>query len=106
MVMQSPRLFSYRFEIVKLAADLRLPVMGMFVNFAEAGALLSYGPNVVELCRRPSEYVDRILKGTKPGDLPIQRPQKFDLVLNMRTAKALRLTIPQSVLARAHQVIR
>jgi putative ABC transport system substrate-binding protein len=106
IAMQSPRLFAYRFQIVKLAAEARLPVMGMFVNFAEAGALLSYGPNVVDMCSRPSEYVDRILKGMKPGDLPIQRPQKFDFVLNMRTAKALHLTIPQSILARADQVIR
>jgi ABC-type uncharacterized transport system substrate-binding protein len=104
--MQSPRLFAYRFQIVKLAAEVRLPVMGMFVNFAEAGALLSYGPNVVDMCSRPAEYVDRILKGMKPGDLPIQRPQKFDFVLNMRTAKALHLTIPQSILTRADQVIR
>ena len=106
IVMQSPRLLGYRDQILKLAADGRLPVMGMFANFAEAGALLSYGPNIEEMCRRPSGYVDRILKGTKPGDLPIQRPQKFDFALNMRTAKSLHLTIPQSVLARVEQVIR
>jgi putative ABC transport system substrate-binding protein len=91
---------------LKLAARARLPVMGMFANFAEAGALLSYGPNIEEMCRRPSVYVDRILKGSKPGDLPIQRPQKFDFVLNMRTATALHLTIPQSVLSRVEEVIR
>jgi putative ABC transport system substrate-binding protein len=106
VVMQSPRLLGYRLQILKLAADARLPVMGMFANFAEAGALLSYGPNIEEMCRRPSGYVDRILKGTKPGDLPIQRPQKFDFALNMRTAKSLHLTIPQSVLARVEEVIR
>ena len=105
IVMQSPRLIGYRAQILKLAADARLPVMGMFANFAEAGALLSYGPNIEALCRRPSDYVDRILKGAKPGELPIQRPQKFDFVVNMRTAKALRLTVPQSVLARADEVI-
>jgi len=106
IVMQSPRLLGYRLQILKLATDARLPVMGMFANFAEAGALLSYGPNIEEMCRRPSGYVDRILKGTKPGDLPIQRPQKFDFVLNMRTAKALHLTIPHSVVARVEEVIR
>jgi putative ABC transport system substrate-binding protein len=68
--------------------------------------LLSYGPNIQALCRRPSEYVDRILKGAKPGDLPIQRPQVFDFVVNMRTAKTLRLTVPQSVLTRADEVIQ
>lgn len=106
VVMQSPRLLGYRDQILKLAAHARLPVMGMFANFAEAGALLSYGPNIEEMCRRPSGYVDRILKGSKPGDLPIQRPQKFDFVLNMRTAKSLHLTIPQSVLSRVEEVIR
>ena len=106
VVMQSPRLLGYRDQILKLAVHARLPVMGMFANFAEAGALLSYGPNIEEMCRRPSGYVDRILKGSKPGDLPIQRPQKFDFVLNMRTAKSLHLTIPQSVLSRVEEVIR
>lgn len=106
IVMQSPRLIGAREEILKLASEVRLPVMGMFVNYAQAGALLSYGPNIQALCRRSSEYVDRILKGAKPGDLPIQRPQSFEFVVNMRTAKALRLTVPQSVLARADQVIQ
>jgi len=106
VVMQSPRLLGYRLQVLKLAADARLPVMGMFVNFAEAGALLSYGPNIEEMCRRSSGYVDRILRGTKAGDLPIQRPQKFDFALNMKTAKSLHLTIPEAVLARVEQVIR
>jgi ABC-type uncharacterized transport system substrate-binding protein len=68
--------------------------------------LLSYGPNIEEMCRRSSGYVDRILRGTKAGDLPIQRPQKFDFALNMKTAKSLHLTIPEAVLARVEQVIR
>jgi len=106
IIMQSPRLIGAREEILQLASEVRLPVMGMFVNYAQAGALLSYGPNIQALCRRPSEYVDRILKGAKPGDLPIQRPQVFDFVVNMRTAKALRLTVPQSVLTRADEVIQ
>jgi len=105
VVMQSPRLLGYRLQILRLAADARLPVMGMFANFAETGALLSYGP-IEEMCRRRSDYVDRILRGTKPGELPIQRPQKFDFALDMRTAKAPHLTIPQSVLTRVEQVIR
>jgi len=106
IVMQSPRLLGYRLQILKLAANARLPVMGMFANFADAGALLSYGPNIEDMCRRPSAYIDRIVKGAKPGELPIERPQKFDFVLNMRTAKSLHLVIPQSVQSRVEEVIR
>jgi len=106
LVMQSPTLVGYRRQIIKLAADSRVPVMGMFTNFTSEGALLSYGPNIDELYRRTAVYVDKILKGTKPGDLPIQRPEKFDFVINVRTARALGLTIPRSILARADEVIR
>lgn len=106
VIMQSPRLDGYRLQIVKLATDYRLPLMAMFQNFTVDGGLLSYGPNINELVRRTTVYADKILKGAKAGDLPIQRPEKFDFVINMRTAKALGLTIPQSVLARADEVIR
>ena len=106
VVMQSPRLVGYRLQILKLAAASHLPVMGMFTNFTDEGALLSYGPNIDEMYRRTTVYIDSILKGTKPGDLPIQRPEKFDFVVNMRTARALGLKIPRSVLARADEVIR
>jgi len=106
LVMQSPTLVGHRRQILKLAADFRLPVMGMFRNFTVEGALLSYGPNIDEMYRRTTVYVDKILKGAKPGDLPIQRPEKFDFVVNTRTASELSLTIPVSVLAQADEVIR
>ena len=89
-----------------LADKHRLPIMALFAHYASDGALFSYGPNIEELNAREAVYVDKILKGTKPGDLPIQRPEKFDFVVNLRVARTLGIRIPSSVLARADRMIQ
>ena len=91
--------------IAKLAIDHMLPLMGEFKTVAEAGALLSYGPAVDDLWRRAAEYADRILRGENPAELPIQRPTKFELVINLKTARAIGLIVPPMLLARADVVI-
>jgi len=93
-------------RIAELAVRNRLPTASFSRAFAEAGALMSYGPDQRELWRRVPIYVDKILKGAKPRDLPVAEPTKYELVINLKTAKALGLTIPPSVLGRADQVIR
>jgi putative ABC transport system substrate-binding protein len=99
-------LFSYnRSRIAAVATRNRLPSMFTTKQSAEAGALVSYGTSFADLFRRAAAYVDKILKGAKPGDLPVEQPTKFELVINLKTAKALGLTIPPSLLARADQVI-
>ena len=92
-------------RITRLAAKTRLPTLYGQRGYVDAGGLASYGPSAIESFRRAATYVDKILKGAKPGDLPVEQPTKFELVINLRTAKALGLTIPQSVLGRADQVI-
>jgi len=96
----------YRKRIIELAAQSRLPVIGSSATWAEEGCLLAYGPSTAEFYRRAAIYVDKILKGAKPADLPVERPIKFELVVNLKTAKQIGLTIPPNVLARADKVIR
>jgi ABC-type uncharacterized transport system substrate-binding protein len=105
MLVWGPVLNPRRKEIAELAVNSRLPTIFRERQHVEAGGLMAYGPNIPDLFRRAAIYVDRILKGAKPADLPVQQPTKFELVINMKTAKALGLTIPQSVLIRADQVI-
>jgi ABC-type uncharacterized transport system substrate-binding protein len=105
VVLTDPILFSQRKRTVDLANKNRLPAMYFFRGFAEEGGLMSYGPSDADLFRRTAGYVDRILKGTKPGDLPIEQPTKFELLINLKAAKMLGLVIPESFLLRADKVI-
>jgi putative ABC transport system substrate-binding protein len=91
-------------RVVALAAEHHLPAIYLFRQFANGG-LIVYGPDIADLWRRAGGYVDKILKGTKPSDLPVEQPTKFELVINMKTAKALGLTVPPSLLVRADEVI-
>ena len=99
-------LFAERRRLVDLAAKNRLPAVYPWRDFVDAGGLMSYGANFPDLYRRAATYVDKILKGVQPGDLPVEQPTKFELVINLRTAKALGLRIPQSVLVRADEIIQ
>ena len=107
IVLSSALFHVHRAELVALAAKQRLPTIYHQEEFVVgSGGLMSYGPNFHELFRRAATYVDKILKGAKPGDLPIEQPTKFELVINLKTARALGLTIPKPLLERADQVIR
>ena len=99
-------ILSNRTRINTLAVDARMATMHTFRELVAAGGLLGYGPNAADAFRRAGDYVDKILRGAKPGDLPVEQATKFDLVINLKTAKALGLTIPPSVLARADEVIQ
>jgi putative ABC transport system substrate-binding protein len=105
LVGSSAFMFAHRRAIVDLAAGHRIPAIYELQNFVEPGGLMSYGVDIAEMERRAAVYVDRILKGAKPADLPIEQPTKIELVVNLKTAKALGLTIPPSLLGRADQVI-
>jgi putative tryptophan/tyrosine transport system substrate-binding protein len=104
-VAADPLANSNRVPINTLALAARLPTMYGVRDYVEAGGLMSYGPNIVDMYRRGADYVDKILRGTKPAEIPVEQPTKFDLVINLTTAKALGLTVPPMLLARADEVI-
>jgi len=106
LVDAGPVHFPQRRRVAELAARNRLPAMYELRPFVEAGGLISYGVDINDIWRRAAGYVDKILKGAKPADLPIEQPTRFELVINLKTAKALGLTIPQSLLLRADEVIQ
>ena len=106
LTLPDPMFWNRRTQIADPAAKNRLPAIFLEREFVEAGGLMSYGPNVPDMARRAAGFVDRILKGAKPGDLPVEQPTQFVLATNLKTAKALGLTIPQSVLLRADDIIR
>ena len=95
-----------RIEIVELAVKNRLPATYTRPEYVEDGGLMTYGPSINDLFRRAATYVDKILKGAKPGDLPVEQPKKFEFIINLKAAKQIGLTIPAEVLARADRVIR
>ena len=106
LVMSDPMFGLHAARLADLAAKNQLPSMHGVRQMVEPGGLMYYGPNIPDLFRRAASYVDKILKGAKPADLPVQQPTNFELVINLKTAKALGLTIPQSVLLRADEVIQ
>jgi len=105
-VLASPLIESHRTQITDLAAKNRLPAIYAQPEFVQDGGLMSYGVNLNDLFRRAATYVDKILKGAKPADLPVEQPMKFELVINLKAAKQIGLTIPPNVLGRADRVIR
>jgi putative tryptophan/tyrosine transport system substrate-binding protein len=104
-VCSDPLVFANVSRINTLALGARLPTLHAFREYVEAGGLMSYGASFPDLFRRAGDYVDKILRGAKPADIPVEQPTKFDLVINLTTAKALGLNVPPSVLARADEVI-
>ena len=104
-VCADPLMNTHRIRVNTLALAARLPTMHGLREYVEAGGLMSYGPNFPDFLRRAADYVDKILRGAKPGDIPVEQPTKFDLIINLTTAKALGLDIPATLLARADEVI-
>jgi putative ABC transport system substrate-binding protein len=104
-IQTNPFLNTHKVEIAALAQAARLPTIAGFREFSKAGGLMSYGPDFTDLFRRAGEIVDQILRGAKPADIPVEQPTKFDLVINLKTAKLLGLTVPQSLLVSADEVI-
>ena len=105
VTMDDPMIQSRRVAIVEFGIRQKIPVMGEFRAMADAGGLMSYGPNQIDLWRRTAAYVDKIFKGAKPADLPVEQPTKFELTINLKTAKALGLTVSLSLLGSADEVI-
>jgi putative ABC transport system substrate-binding protein len=105
IVTASPHAIAYRDLLVRLASQHRLPVAYFDALFVRSGGLLSYGPDIVDQYRRSATYVDRVLKGEQPRDLPVQAPTKYELVINLKTARALGIVVPPTLLARADEVI-
>ena len=105
LLLMSPVFFPQRAQVAELGLKSQLPTICGLAQYAYAGALMSYGANLDDMFRQAALYIDKIFKGARPADLPIEQPTKFELVINLKTAKALGLTIPQSVLHRADQVI-
>lgn len=106
VLLPDPIVSAHREEVSALAAKQKLPAMYWVRDFVDVGGFMSYAPSEVAMFRRAAEYTDKVLKGTKPADLPIEQPTKFELVVNLKTAKALGITIPESILVRADEVIR
>jgi putative ABC transport system substrate-binding protein len=105
VVLPNPLILAHRDQVTALAARYRVPAVYGVREFVMAGGLMSYGPSLIDEFRRAATYIDRILKGAKPADLPVQQPTKFELVINLKAAKALGLSIPQSLLATADEMI-
>jgi putative ABC transport system substrate-binding protein len=105
-VLVGPLVFSQRTQIAEHAAKSRLPAIYPQTEFTEVGGLMSYGLRITDLDRRAATYVDKILKGTKPADLPVEQPKKFEFIINLKAAKQIGVTIPPNVLARADRVIK